>query len=495
MRTAFFNPLARATESVKVLFLHGWRSVPGGVKPSYLAAGGLEVINPKLDDDDFDAALKQAEAVFRAEKPQVIVGSSRGGAVAMNLAAGQTPRVLLCPAWKKWGTLRRLTFPAVILHSRQDDVIAFEDSQQLVSRKGGWPARLLEVGVDHRLADPEPLAAMLEACLSFLPRVAGSDFGVPATAGEQARKIIWLEAIRRGPGDYVILPQGRNRRLVESLVGKRWPHNRRGWTLPELCGSLLEDHRLESVAFDFPFSVPESLLASTEFAARLSQAPFGSRQRWAEFVSSQLQLAFEAPGAGGRLIGLKQFAPWRDSRFWQPRLTDRAAQASPPLKHCYPSLFAMTLAGVAMLEQLARVGYRRIDSLAHLPCPTATPWPGPLLLETYPRRIARQIGFHGSYKQEPEACLAVAERYLERRGVRLAFDPAVRRFCQQYRTGGNDPDGADAFLCLVTAICLREGLAERCPPQVDRRIRLEEGTIIVPSAQPHSASETAGEGT
>src|SRR6516225_4859028 len=30
-----------------ILFLHGWQSVPGGVKPSYLAQHGHEVINPK----------------------------------------------------------------------------------------------------------------------------------------------------------------------------------------------------------------------------------------------------------------------------------------------------------------------------------------------------------------------------------------------------------------------------------------------------------------
>ncbi len=37
-----------------ILFLHGWQSVPGGVKPTYLKKHGHEVINPQLDDDDFD---------------------------------------------------------------------------------------------------------------------------------------------------------------------------------------------------------------------------------------------------------------------------------------------------------------------------------------------------------------------------------------------------------------------------------------------------------
>ena len=92
---------------MKILFLHGWHSVPGGVKPSYLASHGHEVINPALDDDDFDQAVRTAQAEYDRHQPDVIVGSSRGGAVAMNLDSGSTPLVLLCPAWKRWGTAGR----------------------------------------------------------------------------------------------------------------------------------------------------------------------------------------------------------------------------------------------------------------------------------------------------------------------------------------------------------------------------------------------------
>ena len=65
-----------------ILFLHGWQSVPGGVKPTYLKDRGHEVSNPALDDDDFAAALVTAQAEFDQHQPQVVVGSSRGGAVA-----------------------------------------------------------------------------------------------------------------------------------------------------------------------------------------------------------------------------------------------------------------------------------------------------------------------------------------------------------------------------------------------------------------------------
>ena len=88
---------------MRILFLHGWKSVPGGVKPTFLAQHGHEVINPKLPDEDFEEAVRIAQAEFDNHQPDVVVGSSRGGAVAMNIESGTARLVLLCPAWRKEG--------------------------------------------------------------------------------------------------------------------------------------------------------------------------------------------------------------------------------------------------------------------------------------------------------------------------------------------------------------------------------------------------------
>jgi alpha-beta hydrolase superfamily lysophospholipase len=149
---------------MKILFLHGWQSVVGGVKPSYLAERGCQVINPALDDDDFDLALKTAQSAYNQDRPTVIVGSSRGGAVAMNINSGSTPLVLLCPAWKHWGYAKTVKANCLILHSRNDEVISFDDSQELITNSGLTSDALIEVGSDHRLADPVALEAMLQAC-------------------------------------------------------------------------------------------------------------------------------------------------------------------------------------------------------------------------------------------------------------------------------------------------------------------------------------------
>jgi len=58
-------------------------------------------------------------------------------------------------------TAKTLKDNTVILHSRGNDVIPFAESEELPRNSH---ATLFEVGTDHRLADPDPLAAMLRAC-------------------------------------------------------------------------------------------------------------------------------------------------------------------------------------------------------------------------------------------------------------------------------------------------------------------------------------------
>lgn len=74
---------------------------------------------------------------------------------------GDAKLVLLYPAWMNYGTVRMLKADTVVLHSRADDVVPFVHSDELAKLSG---ATLIEVGNDHRLADPKPLPAMLRVC-------------------------------------------------------------------------------------------------------------------------------------------------------------------------------------------------------------------------------------------------------------------------------------------------------------------------------------------
>ncbi len=81
----------------------------------------------------------------------------------MNLQSGLARLVLICPAWKKWGHAKTVKPGTKIIHSRADDVVPFGDSAELLSKSGLSETFLIEVGRDHRLADPEPLEALLRA--------------------------------------------------------------------------------------------------------------------------------------------------------------------------------------------------------------------------------------------------------------------------------------------------------------------------------------------
>ena len=148
---------------MKILYLHGWNSVVGGVKPTYLKSHGHDVHEPTLDHEDFQAALRTAQMDFDEHQPDIVVGSSRGGAVAINIDSNTARLVLICPAWTKWGLAKTVKPGTQILHSRADDLVPFENSVELLANSGLPEWALIEVGQDHRLADPEPLEALLRA--------------------------------------------------------------------------------------------------------------------------------------------------------------------------------------------------------------------------------------------------------------------------------------------------------------------------------------------
>ncbi|WP_201750101.1 hypothetical protein [Tautonia marina] len=91
----------------------------------------------------------------------MVVGSSRGGAVALAISTGVVPVVLIAPAWKRWGNAEVVaTQNTVILHSEADEVIPTDDSRELIARSGLPPKALWVVGIDHKMTDPEATAAL-----------------------------------------------------------------------------------------------------------------------------------------------------------------------------------------------------------------------------------------------------------------------------------------------------------------------------------------------
>jgi predicted alpha/beta hydrolase family esterase len=118
----------------------------------------LEIVSPPQDEfDDPDYFRNRYNFVH---EPDVVVGSSRGGAVAM-AAMPSAPLVLVAPAWAIYAPWATVSGRTTVIHSRDDDIIPYEESEKLRKLFG---VELIEAGISHRMSDHGALEAILHAC-------------------------------------------------------------------------------------------------------------------------------------------------------------------------------------------------------------------------------------------------------------------------------------------------------------------------------------------
>ncbi len=148
---------------MKILFLHGLEARPGGFKPQFLTQHGFDVLNPHLSDESFPDSVSIAQNAFDLHRPPVVVGSSRGAAVAMAMESAEARLVLIAPAWQFCGIDPVVKPGTTILHSPDDALISVDDSRHLAEVNQLPPDALREVGESHRMNDEDALAALLLA--------------------------------------------------------------------------------------------------------------------------------------------------------------------------------------------------------------------------------------------------------------------------------------------------------------------------------------------
>ena len=147
----------------KVLFLHGLESRPGGTKAKYLEQCGYELINPLLPKWSYEESVSVAQSAIDTHSPDVIVGSSRGGAVALSVDPKGAKLVLIAPAWKRFipdSSFEHVDKTTCVIHCPDDDIVYIDDSQRLTDDAG---ANLIRAGISHRMSDEEALEAILDA--------------------------------------------------------------------------------------------------------------------------------------------------------------------------------------------------------------------------------------------------------------------------------------------------------------------------------------------
>ncbi len=148
---------------MRIVYLHGRMSSPNSRKCEFLRQNGHEVFAPKLISHNWEQSVVAARDMLEKVKPDLVIGSSRGGAVA--LATGTViPMVLICPAWGKYAPWSICRGNSTILHSKSDRIVKYSDSELLAHTSG---AKLIETGDDHRMNDENALETLLKVISEY----------------------------------------------------------------------------------------------------------------------------------------------------------------------------------------------------------------------------------------------------------------------------------------------------------------------------------------
>jgi pimeloyl-ACP methyl ester carboxylesterase len=148
-------PRAEVTELLRVQFVHGLEGSPRGAKARLFAAH-FEASTPEMDTSDFEACVEAQAAELARFRPDVLVGSSFGGAVAVELLRRGLwcgPTLLLAQAARRRDPEARLPegVPVWIVHGLRDELIDVDQSRALARTGSAGLVRLIEVDDDHAL--------------------------------------------------------------------------------------------------------------------------------------------------------------------------------------------------------------------------------------------------------------------------------------------------------------------------------------------------------
>lgn len=155
---------------LRVLYLHGLNSGQWGKKSITLGFSGYDVETPKLPGNWATALANKIPFFFGNTKkehwaesteiiketiekhdPEVVVGSSMGGALAMAMQGEfpGVPMILIAPAWRTFGVEPKIENPCIVFHANQDSLVALKDSKELVEKNPKVELRIVED--DHRV--------------------------------------------------------------------------------------------------------------------------------------------------------------------------------------------------------------------------------------------------------------------------------------------------------------------------------------------------------
>jgi predicted esterase len=151
---------------LRIQFIHGLEGSPQGAKARLLARH-FDTLTPAMDTSDFEACVALHADALTTFRPDVLVGSSFGAAVAVALLQRGLWRgatLLLAQAALQRGARADLPpgVPIWLVHGLRDELIDIEDSRRLAA--AGAPDRVVlhEVDDDHPLHETVASGRLVE---------------------------------------------------------------------------------------------------------------------------------------------------------------------------------------------------------------------------------------------------------------------------------------------------------------------------------------------
>jgi pimeloyl-ACP methyl ester carboxylesterase len=140
---------------LRVQFIHGLEGSPRGNKAQVLARH-FEALTPAMDTSDFEACVALQAKALDVFRPDVLVGSSFGAAVVVELlerGLWRGPTLLLAQAAvrRRPGAALPTGVPVWLVHGLRDELIGVEDSRILAATGSPECVVLHEVDDDHPL--------------------------------------------------------------------------------------------------------------------------------------------------------------------------------------------------------------------------------------------------------------------------------------------------------------------------------------------------------
>lgn len=161
---------------IRVLFAHGLESSPQGNK-ARMFAQHFSAQTPAMNTRDFDSCVRVHTEAIESFAPNVVIGSSFGGAVVVELLSRGVYRgatLLLAQAAIHYNPEARLPLgvPVTLVHGLGDDLVPVEQSRVLARTGSPELVTLIERDDDHpltRLCDSGDLLRIVEEVYARRP--------------------------------------------------------------------------------------------------------------------------------------------------------------------------------------------------------------------------------------------------------------------------------------------------------------------------------------